>query len=145
MKVVLSMLSMLTFPALVSAQRNVQYTYDNAGNRTSQSRVYEIDRQLSPLGQADNRLNAGTAICSQVSGHIVRAAMQSGILRVEVLGLKSDDRCRMAVYSMGGQVLLSKETTDTQNTFDLTGFATGIYMLQIVINDDKDTWKLLNN
>ena len=145
MKVVLSILSRLTFPALVSAQGSVQYTYDNAGNRTSQSRVYEIDRQLSPLGQADNHLNAGTVICSQVSGHIVRAAMQSGALRVEVLGLKSGDRCRMAVYSMGGQVLLSKETTDTQNTFDLTGFATGIYMLQIVINDDKDTWKLLNN
>ena len=129
-------------PVFCSAQSTVQYTYDNAGNRIVQEIVYDDPDRSQGFGTKNNDAGGGI-VSGQVGGHIVRASMLSGMLRVEVLGLKPTDHCYLSVFTIGGQLLQSQVTADTLTTLDLSNQSDGVYILQVRINDEKGAWKIV--
>ncbi len=71
---------------------------------------------------------------------MVRASVQPGVLRVEILGLRPDDRCLLNVYTMNGQLLMSKVATGAQTFLDINK---QVYVLQVSVNDEKEAWKVI--
>ena len=99
-------------------------------------------QRFGTMGNRQDDTKGGT-ISGQVGGHVVRASILSGVLRVEVLGLMPDDRCQMNVYTMSGLLLVSQTATTTQTTLDIGNQTDGVYILQVRINNDKGVWKVI--
>ena len=121
------------------AQSRVQYTYDNAGNRLTQTVVYdEPDR--SSKGDSRN----GNTLTREVAGHTVSVTVspETGEVCVEVLGLDSDADCRLSVYALSGICVLSQSVTDTRTTLDLGESQDNIYILLLRLNGTSASWKI---
>lgn len=140
-KYLLVSFALALFPLFGKAQSQVHYTYDNAGNRLTQSVIYdEPDRSKNGQG------NRGYDIKSrELSGHTVSVLSNAemGQVQIEVLGLEDGDDCQLAFYSLAGTLLISEQATSTRTMFDLSPYPTGIYILVVRLNGESASWKII--
>ena len=136
----LTILLLITISSVAKAQ-NVGYTYDDAGNRIKREIV--INRQQAP------QIDAGTNEEETFSDMLAQKHIKiypnptSGLLKVDVLDLTSDDQCLLQLFASSGQQLISKQTTSKTTSLDISSRPNGIYFLRISIGDDETTWKII--
>ena len=118
--------------------QSVNYTYDNAGNRTSRSIVLK-----SP--QAPEDLQIETAISDLVAEKAISIYPNptKGILTVEIKNYSNEMKAEFRLTDMSGRTIFNRKATTGIQTFDLSRQVAGIYLLQIRINNESVVWKII--
>lgn len=127
----------------------VSYAYDNAGNRIK--REILIDTQAE--GETENdgtrssdKNNGENRFCSEtLSGKEIRIYPNptDGDLSVEITGHEDSDRCTFRIFDMSGRQVVSATADSPVTRVDLTGKPAGMYVLDIVLNGKRSSWKII--
>ncbi len=122
------------------AQR-VSYTYDNAGNRISRMIVLtspSIQKAQSP----DMEEEPYTDFINERQIKIFPNPTK-GILAVEVTGTENNTEAGLMLFSMQGELIISKTLEGIRTELNLTGQPAGTYLMQINIENEKTVWKII--
>lgn len=121
-----------------NAQGQMAFSYDSAGNRVS--RVVVLDKSSAKSRQAkpiqsffDERGGKQVKVCPNSStGHVL----------VEMLG-KFDNDVKLSVFNTSGMQLYSQVFKNDRMDVDLSNNPSGIYILTIEIDGERQSWKIL--
>ena len=133
---------LLMVPALCHAQDRVGYAYDAAGNRISRTII--LTRNMAKKQARTMKDKEYTDILSQRNISISPNPTK-GLVKVTITGTSPDDACSLNVYAMGGQLVERKTFSGSEATIDLSGRPDGIYLLDITINGENTSWKIIKN
>lgn len=133
-------LLLLLFPLLCHAQGSVGYSYDAAGNRISRTII--LSRNMAKKQARTMKDKEYTDILSQRNISISPNPTK-GMVKITITGLRVSDDCAMSVYTLKGQTLKTLSVSSEVTTIDLSGQPDGIYLLDITINGEKTSWKII--
>ena len=133
-------LLLLLFPLLCHAQGSVGYSYDAAGNRISRTII--LSRNMAKKQARAVKDKEYTDILSQRNISISPNPTK-GMVKITITGLRESDDCAMSVYTLKGQTLKKLSVSGEVTTIDLSGQPDGIYLLDITINGEKTSWKII--
>ena len=133
-------LLLLLFPLLCHAQGSVGYSYDAAGNRISRTII--LNRNMAKKQARTLKDKDYTDILSQRNISISPNPTK-GMVEITITGLRESDDCAMSVYTLKGQTLKTLSVSSELTTIDLSGQPDGIYLLDITINGEKTSWKII--
>lgn len=133
--------ALLTLTLLCHAQGSVGYSYDAAGNRISRTII--LSRNMAKRQSA--KAMESREYTDRISLREVRLSPNptQGLVKVSITGMSPDDACALNVHTMGGQLVEKKTFTGNGTTVDLSGRPDGIYLLDITVNGEKTTWKII--
>lgn len=131
--------------AQIIQQDKVEFTYDVAGNRIKRKRL-GVAAPDDPAGPAFRMQNETTAILNEEKDTIIVTAYPNPVTSnlsvvFELLPPKADVSIKVTDYS-GREMLNIKQTQTTEN-LNLEGFATGIYIVNVTINDKPKLLKVI--
>ena len=125
----------------VKAQ-HVGYTYDAAGNRIRREIV--MSRQQAPTRSTQTNEEEETYADMVAHRQIkIHPNPTSGILKVEVTELDTDDKCQLLLFNASGQQVISQPATSTVTSLDISSRPCGIYVLRISVNGEETSWKII--
>lgn len=143
----LLMIGLCLWSALwVYGQRSMDmfYSYDHNGNRImSEIRFVKtgsdtnVPKELGPMPFVQDTI--GT-----VEVNVYPNPTSDKVL-VATKGVENGQRIRAVLMSANGDVLDEKTVINTQETFDVSGQASGIYLLELYANREKHVWKIIKN
>ena len=143
MKKIYLYFSLMLFPAFTFAQSKIGYAYDMAGNRIKR----EIVMSASPAMANRQSFESQYFYSESLIEHSVKIYPNptQGNLKVSIPGLASSDKCHMGVYSVQGtQILAFDVSSESANVdMDINNQPNGVYLLQITINEESTTWKII--
>jgi hypothetical protein len=148
MKQILPLLFFITVlsienPGKVTAQTTISYEYDAAGNRTRRHVI------ILPYAKADT---SGQTIKSKqetfeetLGGHkiIIYPNPTKGQMLVEIQGYTEETRVELYVFSLKGELLISKAPASGNTPFDLSAYPVGTYVLKVKLGDAVSKWKVI--
>lgn len=123
--------------SLASYGQRITYSYDATGNR--------ILRQMETRGaQSPRRKN----VENQNAGHITPSVSSSpnptnGPLDIRLSRWNGEEQCRLLLTNMAGQVLADRTVTSALTTLDLSTCPSGYYLLQVELNGETETYKII--
>ena len=123
-------------------QDTAQCTYDQAGNRLSRFVIYNDRNSL----RGDSLTTKGLNLSNQrLGGHIVYVVYSQELskLTVEILGLTDDDVCEISIFNLTGMTVLRQKINTTQSDYYLYDFSDGIYIVSLVLNGERRSWKIV--
>jgi hypothetical protein len=142
LKLLLFVTSVLLFPQLALSQSVVQYTYDSGGNRISQ--IVPSNRNNGDFGnrQEDGQGHSSTG---QLAGHNISISVleRQGLVKVEILDFSDSDDCQLSVFSTSGSLVATKTVATMPCTIDISHCRKGIYILQVILNGETGSWKII--
>ena len=133
----LLLLHIIFFSSTLSAE-TITYSYDKAGNRITREIVIE-KMSMPPLEDTPTDISE-TKINDSVN---VYPNPTYGEVNVEVNGYDYNDNCELYLFNMSGHEILRMEVQSTMTNFDISDSADGIYILQILLNGNSYTWKII--
>ena len=135
-KLLFSLLAAVMLPVTASAQQIV-YSYDAAGNR--------ISRSLATRGSNDPRKKAAenSASIKYDNSVFVGPNPTKGPLTIRLSRWDDATTCHLLLSNTAGQVLAEQMMTSTESTFDLGHYPNGYYLLQVELNEEKKTYKIV--
>lgn len=136
-----SMLVLMTFVLLPSAAnaQQVSYSYDAAGNRVSRSSAANAPQLFSRRSVSRNS-------SSQLQQAIyVGPNPTNGPLSIRFSQWDDTNDCSLVLSNMSGQVFIRQAMTSTEAMLNLSTFPKGYYLLEVELNGDKSTYKIIKN
>ena len=129
---------LLLLPAMTVYTQSVSYSYDNAGNRTARAILLKAP-------QAPNAPEAVTALSDLISERaiLIYPNPTKGILSVEIKDYTDKLQAGFRLTDLSGRTIIEQRATTSIQTIDLSRQAAGVYLLQIRINDESATWKVV--
>ncbi len=119
-------------PTQAKSGARVKLTYDSNGNVTS--------RSLSNATRSAFIEEQEPIVLDKIS---VGPNPTDGIFSVERQFGSEDQLFTYSLYGLNSQLIESRQTTDRFVQFDLSGHADGIYILQVIGPDYKNSWKII--
>lgn len=119
--------------------QNIEYYYDNAGNRTERVIVMQSP-SFAPKAPGD-----ATPIEDVVGDYAVKIYPNptKGLLAVEIVNSPMQPEGDMFLFDNGGRMLENTSISSSYTTFDLSSRAAGIYILRIRLNGETIHWKII--
>lgn len=141
-KLLLLLTIALLIPQLAYSQSVVQYTYDNAGNRITQT--IPSNRYDGSIGNRQDG-GQGRIATGQLAGYNISISVldSQGLVKVEVLGFSDSDDCLLSVFSTSGTLVATKTADTMPATIDISHCRKGIYILQVILNGETGSWKII--
>lgn len=123
-------------------QDTAQCTYDQAGNRLTRFVIYNDRNNLQGDSLTKKSLNLTS---HQMGGHNVHVVYVQELskLTVEILGITDDDACEISIFNLTGITVLRQKTNTTQSDYYLYDFSDGIYIVSLVLNGERRSWKIV--
>ena len=122
----------------MNAQNRVQFAYDQAGNR--------VKRELVITHNARYAKKAATreeAYFEDLGERTVKISSNgSGIIKITVLHMHTEDEGNVAVYSLGGSEVLNLALSSVETLVDISDKPKGVYILKVTLNGKVTTWKI---
>ena len=124
-------------PCLMFAQ-TIRYDYDGAGNRLTRVIV------MSP-----NRIAKSASIDEFLSDALSERNIRiypnptQGLLRIRIDQLSEEDICSIRLFSLSGQQILVMPLQTTETELNISDQSNGIYILQILLNGEASSWKII--
>lgn len=122
---------------------NMNFNYDDNGNRTCNEIV--ITRILDKVNIQETEspfLTSALDSMNTVEISIYPNPTNDKVI-VATRGMDSGQTLKAVLLSPTGKVLEERIVTDTGESFDLTGKASGVYLIEIYINQEKQIWKVI--
>ncbi len=148
MKIIMSIILILTSMMNGISQNVINFAYDAAGNRVSRT----ID-----LGAAQTAINGGeienlsieksedffTEVIAEKEIKIYPNPTK-GQLRVDILGYEDlNNNSSIQVFNTGGKLLYKSDTPSQTNDINLSDKPNGLYLMVITIAGERSTWKII--
>ena len=128
------------FLQTLHSQDRISYGYDSAGNRISRIIV------ISGLRAAEENQEEALKVYSEVLQNLeirIYPNPTEGMLYIEMSGLPEDKGVQFSLYNLSGKLLINKNSSLGNETFDLTGQPQGTYILRIIAGENKSEWKII--
>lgn len=149
MKKIYLILSIIVLvPIGLMAQNDIIYTYDANGNRVtreidlSKSSVAELDTLNYDEDQLKEQLSFDTELGSANVSFFPNPVKQW--LNIKVSGEKPMTIGEYTILSNNAKVLKTG-TLKSDNRIDFKDYPAGLYLLQIEIDQKKQTWKIIKD
>lgn len=126
------------FSAGLLYAQNLTYGYDDAGNRTKRVIPLRSDSQSEASGEAASFED----MLSEYSVKIYPNPTK-GQLAVEIINLSSDSGGKIGLYDSTGRLISEQSVRSGRMDFNLSNYASGIYILRITIDGETTTWKVI--
>ena len=124
----------LLLPCMMFSQ-NVRYEYDEAGNRIS--RVVIIKTRSSH----EDFENRSFHDAFYDKNFIITS--NNNLLCVDFLEIGNTDRVSTALFNVSGVKMVGKSVKSNHIEIGLSHIPNGVYILQVIFNDDKYFWKIV--
>ena len=131
---------LLSLTLLCHAQDRAGYSYDAAGNRISRTII--LTRNMAKKQARTVKDKEYTDILS-LRNITISPNPTKGMVKITITGLKDSDSCKMSIYTLKGQTIKTLPVTGETTTVDLGGQPDGIYLLDITVNGEKTSWKII--
>lgn len=122
-------------PILLSGQNTVKFTYDASGNRTKREIVLTKSAVATKLDILTEELAKRTIK--------IYPNPTEGQLKVEVSDFDECKSVGLIIVNMQGQIVLRKKMSSATEELDVSSEANGLYTLQINIDGEKSSWKII--
>ena len=126
----------------VAQTRSVQFTYDNAGNRTGRAIVLASAPKSRGIVADSVKTEVYTDIFAEFQLQVYPNPTH-GELKIELRGLPDGEIYHLLIASMSGQVIISRNTTENPTVADLTKCPAGIYVMRIQYKDYTKDFKII--
>lgn len=122
----------------VKSQEQMTFSYDAAGNRVSRVMV------LAKSSAKSRQVAPSQSLFDEIGGKQVQISPNSsmGHVLVEMLG-NSDSAVTLSVYNTSGMQVYSHPLQHERLDVDLSNNPSGIYILTIEVDGDKQSWKIV--
>ena len=67
----------------------------------------------------------------------------SGVMKIEIKGFDSSDTGTLNLFNLAGQQILTANVTSAVTQLDFTDRQNGTYILQLWLNGENSTWKII--
>lgn len=122
----------------MNAQNRVQFAYDQAGNRVKRELV--ITHNARSAKKAASREEAYFEDLGERTVKI--SSNGSGIIKITVLHMHTEDEGNVEVYSLGGSEVLNRSLSSAETLVDISDKPKGVYILKVTLNGKVTTWKI---
>ena len=125
------------------ADHVVQFTYDQAGNRTGRAIV--LPAASSALRNAAP-IDSTTAVFTDTFAEMALNVYPNpthGQLKIELEGLPEGESFRFLILSSSGEQVLNVETTENPADADLSECPAGIYLLKLFYKETTKEFKII--
>jgi len=127
-------------------QYEIEFTYDDAGNRISRQVILLKSIEDAPAAQQEEAEIVQPEVFSGRSGEYDIAVYPNPVkssLTVAVTGAEAPQAWSVAVYDISGGLLLRKESVASEATIDLSAHKNGIYILTVILPSGESSWKVV--
>lgn len=127
--------ALIVMASSVHAQ-SVSFTYDASGNRVSRNITVNRVRERITTDVQDT--------ASEIQEERVRLTVDSGsgVVIVDILSYKDDERCSISLFTVSGQHLRDITAVSGRTTVDLSPYPAGVYIIRATLNGKAETWKV---
>ena len=140
---IIGMLIMLTTTAF---SQSIVFTYDKAGNRITRALLIEKisnDRGASSSEEQKSMLALEETITIEDVKVTISPNPNGGKFNVTINNLSQYSNVELYLHNMlGKQIYYSKQPL-LVNTVDITNQQNGTYLLTVIVNGTKETWKVI--
>lgn len=120
------------------AQNWVGFAYDEAGNRVR--REITISQGSRSMDKSEDNEESYYDVLGDRTVKVTQNG--SGIFKVAILNMESDDECYIDVCSLGGVQVFMETHCGAETLIDLRDRSNGVYILRVVINEKQTIWKI---
>jgi len=130
------LLANLCFTSGLFAQ-NISFTYDAAGNRTGRDIVVLKETKI-----ADTSLFNKKALIDKVKV-IISPNPNGGVFSIKLANYKNSELVTIFLHDLSGKQIFKKENCTSFTSVDISTRENGMYILSIIIGNEKKTWKVI--
>lgn len=151
----ITLILLLASSLTLSAQNEVTFTYDDAGNRTDRNIIVLVPEStpndstlktgdLSDLPQSPEQTSSAT-IVETIGQTDVRIFPNptGGKFTVEIEATGEESAGALQLHSLSGEKIIDLENPGRRTEVDLTGRPAGAYILSISIGGKTQIWKVI--
>lgn len=134
----LYLLLLALLPTSVMAQNKIAYSYDEAGNVINRCIVIMQSRSISQDASSANDIYD-----DRIAKVTIHPNPTKGILKIDFNDFTESDNIAISIFDISGKKIISQSNIPRNVTFDLTNYANGLYILQIIRNENHSSWKII--
>jgi hypothetical protein len=156
MKKILLILIASMAASVLWSQTQVAFTYDAAGNRTLREVILLPPphdgndsllktEQLSGADEVvqEQQETTHTLMIGETHRISIYPNPNGGRFTVEVAGMTRQTMATVLLTNLSGSVIVEKPLTQHSTSIDISASPAGTYLLTIVINGHKESWKIV--
>ena len=128
---------MLIILPITNYAQIVSFSYDQAGNRVQREIIFIKNKNLS-----DTTTTQFNSIIDEVTVTIYPNPT-GGNFSVEIINVDEDFDACLLLHTSSGKLIIKKENLNKLTNVDISKYENGTYLLSIIINDKKETWKVV--
>ena len=142
-KQITTLIAILLAQLLYSQTTEINYVYDNAGNRIERHVI------VIPMGKSeDGDSKKGTEVkpkMDKLQEHDISIFPNPthGLLMIEINHLDKVEKSSIEVFSLQGKRILYEDNIKTQTQVDLSDYPAETYILKINLGDEQSVWKIV--
>ena len=125
-----------------SQTRNVQFTYDNAGNRIGRAIVLAQAPKSRGFANDSVKTEIYTDIFADYQLRVYPNPTK-GDLKIELCGLPDGEIYHLLITDASGVVIVNRRTSENPTVADLTEFPAGIYIMRLQYKNFTKDFKII--
>lgn len=118
----------------------INNVYDSAGNRLTSEKVIIFTRGSVDGSAPEEKMFQDSLASTRIT---IYPNPTEGDLRIDIAGVSDFESSGLILYDMAGKVVKNITQLSESNELDITGYANGIYIMVIKINEETTTWKIV--
>ncbi|MCG8410274.1 MAG: T9SS type A sorting domain-containing protein [Bacteroidales bacterium] len=137
--------------SLVSLAQQIEYVYDDAGNRTARNVI--AARAESVKKEDDEAISRDKSSSSNTEEMYSDALAEKelriypnptrGKLAVEIINYDLTESGSLQIFDMGGRLIKNYTSLSERMEIDITNQAAGSYIMIVVIGNEKSEWRIV--
>lgn len=124
----------------IEAQQRLSYAYDSAGNRISRTIVLGTRSTDDIINQTDSVFFEEMLADRQIK---IYPNPVHNELTIFIEGYKSSMQGHFALFNLGGNMLLRRKISGETTLVNMSVFPKGTYVLNIQLNGQPTSWKII--
>lgn len=118
------------------------FSYDNNGNRIKSEIRFVKAENNTDVSEEQVPLPFVQDTIGTVEVNVYPNPTSDKVF-VTTKAMANGQKIRVVLMSANGEILDEKNTINTQEAFDVSGQASGIYLLELYANREKHVWKII--
>jgi len=145
---ILMFVSVIIFCLKINAQNgynNLQYTYDQAGNRISRYLQVTLNKRSATdttFQKEEIALKNSTTNALETVSYSIYPNPTSAVVNIDFTGMPKDGELEIMLTDTYGK-LVAKKLGIENHRIDISSFISGVYFVSMVSNHQKKTYRIV--